>query len=184
VREARSEERFQRAAQFIFLNKCCWNGLYRVNSAGKFNVPYGRPRSDAIVDPANLVACSQALGHLGVELRVSDFAEALAEAEPGDLVYLDPPYVTGHNNNGFVDYNEVLFRWTDQVRLAEVARELAHVGVHVIVSNADHDAVLDLYRGFRKHVVERVSTLASNSTRRGRVSEVVLVAPPRFRSTR
>lgn len=121
VRNARSSGRFQRAAEFIFLNKSCWNGLYRVNSDGAFNVPCGRPKTDFIVSESNLRACSRALRPQGVKLATCDFADALDGAQVGDLVYLDPPYVTGHRNNGLIDYNETLFSWDDQERLAKLA---------------------------------------------------------------
>ncbi|MGI9180573.1 MAG: DNA adenine methylase [Longimicrobiaceae bacterium] len=175
TRSSRSSGRFKRAAEFIYLNKTCWNGLYRVNSAGEFNVPYGWPKGPNIVDDANLSECSLALRQPGVQLRICDFEATLREAQPNDLVYLDPPYVTGHNNNGFIDYNETLFSWSDQVRLAAAARDLADQGVHVIVSNADHEGVIDLYRGFRRISFDRKSTLASDATKRRRVSEVLLI---------
>jgi DNA adenine methylase len=175
VRSNRSRGRFKRAAEFIYLNKTCWNGLYRVNAAGEFNVPYGWPKGPNKVDTQNLHDCAVALSSEDVSLTVSDFEDNLGQAESGDLVYLDPPYVTGHNNNGFVDYNEVLFSWADQIRLAEIARELVHRGVFVVVSNANHDAVLNLYPEFRAVPISRTSTLAANPMKRGRVSEVLMV---------
>jgi DNA adenine methylase len=111
IRAQRSSDPLRRAAEFLYLNKTCWNGLYRVNSQGEFNVPYGAPKTDFIVDPSNLRACCNALGGAGIELLCADFEEALAETQAGDLVFLDPPYVTRHNDNGFVDYNETLFSW-------------------------------------------------------------------------
>ncbi|MBI4219936.1 MAG: Dam family site-specific DNA-(adenine-N6)-methyltransferase, partial [Chloroflexi bacterium] len=104
IRNRPGRGRFRRVAEFIYLNKTCWNGLYRVNSDGRFNVPYGMPKTDFLADFENLRACSQALRQPGVELRSCDFEAALDDVNAGDLVYLDPPYVTRHNNNGFVDY--------------------------------------------------------------------------------
>ena len=91
----------------------------------------------------------------------------------GDLVFLDPPYVTKHNYNGFRDWNERLFSWADQERLALVARRLADKGAHVIVSNADHADVVALYDGFKRSSLYRTSTLASNAAKRGRVTEAL-----------
>jgi DNA adenine methylase len=173
IRSARAAGRYKRAAEFIYLNKTCWNGLYRVNSSGEFNVPYGLPKTDNIVDEANLVACASALDADGVDLRCCDFEDALADAGSGDLIFLDPPYVTSHNNNGFIDYNEQLFSWADQVRLARVARELSAKGAHVLVTNAYHGEVVDLYHGFELTPVNRASTLASTASKRGRVSEAL-----------
>jgi DNA adenine methylase len=90
---------------------------------------------------------------------------------------MDPPYVTRHNNNGFVDYNERLFSWDDQVRAAEAANEAADAGAHVIVTNAYHDEVLDLYDGFQLQALNRHSTLASTATARGPVREAILWKP-------
>ncbi len=177
IRNNRSTERFQRAAEFLFLNKACWNGLYRVNSLGQFNVPYGLPKTDFIADFENLRACSRALRRRGIRLRRSDFEDSLDDARAGDLVYLDPPYVTRHSNNGFVDYNEVLFSWKDQQRLARVARRLAAKGVRIVLTNANHREVLDLYPGFASREFQRSSTLASDATKRGSVRELILYSP-------
>lgn len=174
IRSNRSSARFKRAAEFIYLNKTCWNGLYRVNAQGEFNVPYGAPRTDDIIDPSNLRACATALSCPEVNLSSEDFEDALLEAEAGDLVFLDPPYVTGHNNNGFVDYNELIFSWHDQERVAKVAISLAAMGVHVLVTNAFHQDVLDLYDGFKIVPLHRRSTIASAASKRGRVTEALL----------
>jgi DNA adenine methylase len=175
VRASEPRDRFERAAAFIYLNKTCWNGLYRVNSLGRFNVPYGRPKTNNIVEPDNLHACSRALRRRRVTLQSYDFAESLREVETGDLVYLDPPYVTGHTNNGFRDYNDILFSWFDQQRLASLAHSMADRGVHVIASNANHPSVSTLYHGFEKHVIQRKSTLASSVVHRGRATEAIYV---------
>jgi len=174
IRANRSHGAIKRAAEFIYLNKTCWNGLYRVNAAGQFNVPYGAPKSDFIISPANLRACSAALAGSEVHLDVAGFEEAMTDVEEGDLVFLDPPYVTRHNNNGFVDYNERLFSWEDQIRAAECAAQAAGAGAHVIVTNAYHDDVLALYPGFDVTPLQRHSTLAGASIARGPVTEAIL----------
>lgn len=174
VRENRSREQYKYAAEFIYLNKRCWNGLYRVNAAGVFNVPFGRHKTDFLVDFNNLNSCAATLASSRTSLEVCDFEENLKDAKPGDLVYLDPPYVTGHNNNGFIAYNEVLFSWSDQTRLARIAQDLARKGVHVIVSNANHDEIIKLYPKFKVKHFNRSSTLASDIMRRRLVSEVIL----------
>ncbi len=165
----------EKAVRFIYLNKTAWNGLYRVNGSGRFNVPYGRPKSPGIADATNLRACSKLLSQ-AVELMPADFEQSVLDARQGDLVYLDPPYVTGHSNNGFIDYNERLFSWADQERLAKAAARAVRKGATVVVSNAFHQAVLDLYRGFHVIKVSRHSTLASNKAKRVLVDEALLVA--------
>lgn len=176
IRSRRTLEYPERAAEFLYLNKTCWNGLYRVNSRGEFNVPYGAPQSDFIFDEANLKLCADILKRPGITLTQCDFAQTLRSPRSGDLVFLDPPYVTKHNLNGFRDYNERLFSWADQERLAATARRLADRGVHVIVSNADHADVIALYDDFRLVQLERPSTLASNAAKRGRVTEAMFVS--------
>lgn len=174
VRENPSSGPYRRAAEFIFLNKTCWNGLYRVNSSGKFNVPFGWPSSESVVDSENLKSCASALRESGVRVLAGDFESILKDTSKGDLVFLDPPYITGHNNNGFVDYNRTLFSWADQERLADVAHALGRRGVRVIVTNADHEAVIALYSGFSVRQISRKSTLAGDTTKRRDVTEVVI----------
>ena len=174
IRKRPSHGRLKRVAEFLYLNKTCWNGLYRVNSEGRFNVPYGMPKTDFIADFENLRACSETLQKSSVRLRSCDFEEALADVRADDLVYLDPPYVTRHNNNGFIDYNKTLFSWKDQKRLARRARQLAELGAYVIVTNANHSEVVELYRGFTSRTVSRSSTLASDPKCRVRVKEAIL----------
>lgn len=176
IRGSRSVDYPARAAEFLYLNKTCWNGLFRVNSRGEFNVPYGAPQSDFIFDESNLKICAKLLKRRDVSLTRCDFAQTLRSPREGDLVYLDPPYVTKHNLNGFRDYNERLFSWDDQVRLAATARRLADRGAHVIVSNADHADVVELYKDFRLVQLQRPSTIASNAAKRGRVTEALFLS--------
>lgn len=173
IRENRSEEILERAGEFLYLNKTCWNGLYRVNSSGKFNVPFGAPKSNFIYDERNLRDCSKALGGSSISVRNCDFSTAARTVRSRDLVFFDPPYVTRHNMNGFRDYNEVLFSWEDQIRLAKTARKLAERGANVFVTNADHDEVRNLYPNFSYVKLTRSSTLASDAKKRGVASEAL-----------
>ena len=141
-------------------------------------MPYGRPKSDNLIGASQLRACAKRLRRPGVRLLSCDFEIALDGVQAGDLVFLDPPYVTGHNNNGFVDYNEQLFEWKDQVRLARLARELRDAGVSVVVTNAAHDKVVDLYKGFSYRDVERYSTIAGDTSRRRPVRETIIWSSP------
>jgi DNA adenine methylase len=177
VRAERSGSGVDRAARFVYLNRTCWNGLYRVNSSGEFNVPFGRPNTKAIVDAENLLACSQVLSSPDVQLDVAGFQEATITAARGDFVFFDPPYVTGHNNNGFVDYNRRLFAWRDQVALADVAKALVAGGTHVIVANANHSDVIALYGAdFVLVELRRNSSLAASTKFRRPVTEALLVS--------
>jgi DNA adenine methylase len=176
LRGNRSKAHYKRSAEFIYLNKVGWNGLYRVNSSGHFNVPYGAPKTDNLIDADNLRSCAKSLAAAGITLSCGDFEDALSAVRPGDLVFLDPPYVTRHNNNGFIDYNERLFSWDDQERLAREAARLVELGATVIVSNANHEDVLRLFSGFELFEVGRSSTLAPSRSARTRVSEAMLLA--------
>ncbi len=163
-----------KAARLIYLNKTAFNGMYRVNLKGEFNVPFGRYANPTICQADRIRQASAALQ--GAQLSVGDFEEHLAPAQTGDLVYLDPPYITGHRNNGFLKYNAPLFSWEDQQRLARLAVGLAARGVVVMVSNSDHDDVTSLYRGFFKYVVTRNSLIGGSGSERGLVREALLAS--------
>jgi DNA adenine methylase len=170
----------EEAAQFIFLNKSCWNGLYRVNSEGIFNVPFGRPKSNFVVDAANFLKCATQLRRRSVSIRCQDF-EAIAErVGERDFVFLDPPYVTSHNMNGFADWNEQLFSWKDQIRLAAMAKKLVRKGANVLITNADHPDIRELYKEFNSATFDRFSTLASDVSKRKRTSEAVFLGGPAY----
>jgi DNA adenine methylase len=163
-----------RAARFIYLITLAFNGIYRVNLNGAFNVPYGYKKH---LDPCDEEGIRRASSLLSkAVIRDLDFEEALAEATAGDLVYLDPPYTVAHGNNGFVKYNAKIFSWEDQLRLARVASGLAARGCGVIVSNADHSSIRKLYSGFETIIVERNSIIAASSEFRSRVSERIFFA--------
>jgi DNA adenine methylase len=163
-----------RAARFVYLNKTCWNGLYRVNLNGHFNVPFGRRKTNSFLDVEQLRLASSALAR--AHLTHGDFERAvLAQARSGDLVYFDPPYVTTHNNNGFIEYNAKLFTWNDQLRLAGLARSLVARGVAVAITNAAHSPLRRLYPGFRKYLLRRHSTIASGPAFRRPCEELLLL---------
>ena len=172
----------EKAGSFIFLNRTCWNGLYRVNSEGTFNVPYGRPKTDFLIHEDNLRRCSRQLRRRSITIRCQDFEEIEARVQPHDFVFFDPPYVTAHNMNGFVDWNEKLFSWRDQTRLASLTRRLIEKGANVLVTNADHEDVRKLYEGLHYQQIVRISTLAADKTRRVRTSEAVFVGGPAYSS--
>ena len=171
IRQMIFDDKHSRAAQFIYLNRTCWNGLYRVNRKGQFNVPFGRFLNPTVSNRNVLVAASKALQR--ARLRVADFEDATQPVEKGDFVYLDPPYSVAHEHNGFLRYNEHLFSWQDQVRLAACARRLSRRGATVLVSNAFHPTLLKLYPDFHRLVLTRRSLLAADSGNRGIAREVL-----------
>ena len=162
------------AANLIFMNKTGYNGLYRVNSKGHFNVPHGRYQNPTICDEDNLRAASDALQ--GVKLSVADFAEAPATAAEGDFVYFDPPYVPVSETSYFTSYTATDFGMADQERLAAAASRLAQRGSSVVLSNSGHPNVAAMYRGdcFDLNHVEARRNINSNSAERGVVREYLI----------
>lgn len=173
VRAFRYRHSWQRAAQFLYLNRTCWNGLYRVNRRGEFNVPIGTKNS-VLLSTDDFESVSALLQN--VALTCSDFQPAIEAAEEGDLVYVDPPYTVQHNFNGFVKYNENIFSWADQIRLRDAVVAASNRGVRVVVSNAAHSSILQLYENVGQvHNVTRSSVLAADGARRGNVDELMVI---------
>ena len=169
-------EPVQRAARFIFLNKTCFNGLFRENRQGRFNVPFGHYKQAQICAPNDLRAASFALR--GVCLEVASFKDIEAACQSGDFVYCDPPYAPVSRTASFTAYNGGGFGDEDQQRLADVVRVLGERGVHVLLSNSAVPLTYALYREL--HVEEVLARRAINSRgdRRGRVPELLVAAGP------
>ena len=167
----------ERAARTIYLNRTCFNGIYRVNLSGSFNVPKGT-RSTVLLGTDDFEAAARVLRT--AELRICDFEPLIDEAKCGDLVFADPPYTVGHNNNGFVRYNESLFRWADQIRLADALTRARARGVQVVATNAAHSAVVDLYRKrtFAIQFAERYSSISAESKGRKQFQEIIIHSNP------
>ncbi len=174
--EERARERrvaHERAAQFLYLNRTCWNGLYRVNTRGEFNVPIGT-KSTVLLNTDDFPETAALLKT--AKLMTADFESTMELATRGDFIFVDPPYITRHNFNGFVKYNEEIFSWADQVRLAQAVRRAASRGVKLLVTNAAHKSVRDLYRGIGKQLnLDRASVLAADPDNRGVTTEIAIV---------
>jgi DNA adenine methylase len=177
IRAARFKSRLDRAVRFIYLSKTAFNGMYRVNKQGDFNVPFAGQLNRKLFDSEVLRLASQRLQ--SCTLLTRDFSESLKAAKRGDFVYCDPPYTVLHNNNGFLRYNERLFSWSDQARLAELARVAVGRGVFVLVSNAGTEHVRLLYRGFQTITAQRASCISASTTSRGKVSEFLFLGRPK-----
>ncbi|MCU4180195.1 DNA adenine methylase [Bosea sp. BH3] len=160
------------AARFIYLNRTCWNGLYRVNLRGEFNVPRGT-KDRVLMETDDFEWVSSALQKASITTK--DFEATLAEAGHGDFVFLDPPYTVAHNNNGFLKYNENIFSWSDQERLKEAAAAAAGRGASVLVLNAHHSSIEQLYDGVgTMHIVNRHSVISGSAGHRRSVEEVAI----------
>lgn len=172
VRRIVPENLVDRAARIIYLNKTCFNGLYRENSKGGFNTPMGRYKSPLICDEENLRAASAVLGEVRVECR--SFEAVLDHAEPGDFVYFDPPYDPVGKTAKFTAYHKGGFSQDDQRRLAEVFRTLAQRGTKALLSNSMTDLVRELYAGFAIDEVYATRSVNSKGGSRGKVPEALV----------
>ncbi|MBS0202018.1 MAG: Dam family site-specific DNA-(adenine-N6)-methyltransferase [Planctomycetes bacterium] len=171
VRGSVPRTRIGRAARFLYLNRTCWGGVYRLNKEGRFNVPFGNS-GRIICNRDDVVLASTAFRT--AKLSAADFEKTMAQAGTGDVIYADPPYTTRGAGNGFIRYNESLFRWEDQLRLAKVAREAAERQAFVAVSGLNHFEFIDLYPGWWVAEFERASNVGRDLQSRVRICEVVV----------
>lgn len=171
VRAANSRSICAKAARTIYLNRTCWNALYRVNLKGQFNVPIGT-KQNVLLPTDNFFGVSALLQN--ADLCTSDFESIIERARKRDFVFVDPPYTVNHNLNGFLKYNKKLFDWSDQERLRSAVDDAARRGVKVLVTNADHASVNRLYRDFARIKVKRPSSIAASGSHRGEKSELVI----------
>lgn len=165
----------EQAARLIYMNKTCYNGLYRENSTGRFNVPFGRYKNPKICDEKRLRRASRALQ--GVKLEVMDFEEATKTAREGDFIYFDPPYAPISDTSNFTSYNQSGFNEHDQRRLATVIQQLTARGCKVMLSNSNAPVIYDLYAIDGYHLIEVQSRRSINSkaTGRGPVTELLIL---------
>lgn len=175
VRAKMPRKLVQRASRMIYLNRTCFNGIYRVNQDGAFNVPRGT-KDAVLMDTDNFKLMSEQLQ--SADLRVADFEELIDEAAEDDLLFADPPYTVRHNFNGFVKYNEVLFSWADQERLAAALKRAAARGVKIVATNANHHSVKSLYSSwdFLTRTVSRYSQISADASNRRQFDELIITS--------
>jgi len=175
-RDRKRRLRRTQTAQFLYLNRTCFNGIYRVNKSGKFNVPIGTTR-DVLRPEEDFTEISKFLQNF--ELEACDFEEQVDKARSGDVLYVDPPYTVKHNNNGFLTYNETLFTWADQKRLAASLMRARKRGVKIILSNGNHPSILELYNDdWVINVCRRNSVMAGLAYGRGMTTELLITSEP------
>ena len=162
----------QRASRFIYLNRTCFNGLYRVNSQGQFNVPFGDYKNPRIVDENNLLNCSELLKN--TEIKCVDFSEILTKVKKGDFVYFDPPYVPLNETSSFTSYTKDGFDMDMQFKLREVCDELDSMGVMFMLSNSDTKFVNELYSNYEIKKVFASRAVNANAEGRGKITEVLV----------
>lgn len=163
---------YTRAARTIYLNKACFNGLYRVNSKNEFNVPFGKKLKVNTYDGSNLIVVSNYLTINDVKILCVDFEEAVSTAKKGDFVYFDPPYDS--DTQTFNSYTETGFDKDEQRRLAKVFKELDSKGVYVMLSNHNTVLVNELYGNYNIHIIEAKRAINANGKKRGKIEEVII----------
>lgn len=165
------DDPFERAARFIYLNQTSYNGIYRVNLKGEYNVPFGF-RKKCFLNTANLLAAQHALKN--ATLNCQDFYDILPLIKKKDLIFLDPPYTVSHNNNGFIKYNEKIFSLEDQIRLSKLVDEIKSRDAYYILTNAAHKTIEEIFeKGDQRLLLNRANLIGGTNSQRGQTSEYV-----------
>ena len=173
IRASRPRSEIGFAARFLYLNRTCWGGIYRTNATGDFNVPFGGSDRQ-ICSKESVLAVARCLKKASLE--EGDFERTVASARAGDVIYADPPYTSKGQNNGFIRYNEKLFSWEDQCRLAKVASRARQRGVFTVISGSHHRDVMALYEGWWGIQMNRRSLVSRAVSARRDYSEVLLIS--------
>lgn len=163
---------YKKAARTIYLNKSCFNGLYRVNSKGQFNVPFNKNKTVNTYDGENLLTIHMYLNMNDITIQSIDFEESIKTAKKGDFVYFDPPYDS--DTQTFNSYTEEGFGKDEQRRLAKVFKELDARGVYVMLSNHNTTLINELYKDYNIHIIEAKRSINSKGTKRGNVEELII----------
>ncbi|MBD2091011.1 DNA adenine methylase [Microcoleus sp. FACHB-1515] len=174
IRSTAGNTAIEQAARFIYLNRTCFNGLYRENSKGEFNVPIGRYKNPRICYPDVLRSASVALQ--SAQLQVESFEAVLNSATAQDFVYFDPPYYPISQTSRFTAYSRFAFTEQSQIQLRDTFAALANRGVKVMLSNSDCEFIRDLYAGFQIHTIAASRAINSNAQRRGKITEVLITS--------
>lgn len=162
----------KKASRFIYLNRTCFNGMYRVNSKGEFNVPFGHYKNPRILDENNLINCSNLLQK--TEIKHADFSEILKAVKKADFVYFDPPYVPLSETSSFTSYTKDGFDMDMQFKLRDVCDELDSMGVKFLLSNSDTKLVNKLYENYNIKKVFASRQINANADGRGKITEVLV----------
>lgn len=168
----------EKAARIIYLNKTCYNGLYRVNAAGHFNSPYGKYKNPNIVNATTLRAMSKYLNKGNIVIRQGDYKEALKGLRKGAFVYLDPPYMPISTSSSFTGYTQNGFSYDHQVELKKECDKLRKKGIAFLQSNSDCPEIRDLYKDYEIITVQARRNINSNAKKRGEINEVLIYYDP------
>ncbi len=162
----------EKATRFIYLNKTCFNGLYRVNKKGFFNTPIGSYKNPNIADEETILNASKALQN--AVIKQQSFEEVLNYAQKDDLVYFDPPYYPLNTTSNFTSYDSNTFLEKEQIKLYKTFKELAEIGVFVIESNSDTKFIKELYKNYDINIVQANRFINSKANKRGKIGEVLI----------
>lgn len=173
IRSVKPKNDIEKAAIFIYLNRTSYNGIYRVNREGFYNVPFGYRTGKNLLDCSNFQRISDLLSR-NVTLQSDDFDIIRDNLIAHDLVFLDPPYTVAHENNGFIQYNQQIFSWEDQKRLANLLRFISDSNAYFILTNAAHTSIAELFNDLGcLHIVKRASTIGGKGAERKEVKEYI-----------
>lgn len=168
-----SDAELKKSAYLIFLNKTCFNGMYRENSKGGFNTPFGKAKNPTILDRENILLVSKVLQH--TKLTSVSFEKAVAEAKKGDFVYFDPPYHPLTETAKFTSYHKDSFTKEDQLKLRDVFDELDKRGCYVMLSNSHSPFINDIYKKYRRETVMANRAINCKASGRGKIKELLIL---------
>ena len=175
VRATEPTDKHQKAARFLYLNATSFNGIYRVNKNGKYNVPYGK--KEVTLNYQRILDVGVKLN--GISITCQDFADIQPQLVTGDLVFLDPPYTVSKEDTGFVGYNSTWFSLDDQRRLAQLIDHINNIGAYFIMTNAAHPTILEIFEGKGRMItLERNSLIGGKKSFRGKVQEYIFTNIP------
>lgn len=164
-----------KAARIIYLNKTCYNGLYRVNSAGQFNTPYGKYKNPNIVNETTIRAISKYLNNPKIQIMQGDYKKVLSKVRKGAFVYLDPPYMPISSSSSFTGYTENGFSYEKQVELKQQCDKLRDRGISFLQSNSDCSEIRELYKDYKVISVQAKRSINSKGDKRGEINEVLII---------
>ncbi len=174
-RDINSLCKIQRASRFIYLNKTCFNGLYRVNSKGQFNTPYGDYNNPTYIQKSTILAINKYLNNNNIELLNMDFAKALKKAKANDFVYLDPPYDPLSITSSFTSYDSSSFGKEEQIRLYDAIEVLSKKHCKIMLSNSDTSFIRKLYKNYNIITIKAGRSINSNGNGRGKINELLIL---------
>lgn len=172
IRNTEYKDPIEKAAQFLYLNKTSFNGIYRVNKNGKYNVPYGKRNLELLYNFEHLRNVSRALKN--TYLSAQDFKSRCESVGENDFVFIDPPYTVAHENNGFVQYNQSIFSWNNQIELSKLTMSLDKKGAYFLVTNAYHDSIKEIYTIGSQEKILRASTIGGLGAKRTKYKEIII----------